>query len=696
MNFLINKEGSIGLEFLTNSILKRNNYNHLNFYGGQNLKTFNIIRFCQIIICFLLFFTFGGSCLVALEKNVEGNTLYVSVKGNNSWNGRYPTYQGGLDGPFRFPQKAARVVGAGDTVYIKAGTYPGLLIVNKHGTSSKWIVFRPYQNDTVTFDPYKDKYNFSARAIDVNACSYIKFDGIKMTDSNPLLDGGTWKEYSLNGKGLGHGASIVHNGCHHIKYSHCTIYHVAGSGFMSGPDSHHLEAIDNIFYDIGKSKRGYGLYWLGDYNIIRGNVFHDCYGRAINLWSSYSGKYPDRNLIEKNTCYNNGRLDYGKGWSGFPVGGEPRGTGILVGSNGRDNVVQNNICYGNLLYGIRIYSGQDYTKLINNTCYNNGKYGILLVKNLNGTIVRNNICFKNSWWEYRAFDNVTNTSLDHNIFGTNPDFIDPNNLNPNKRDYQLKPTSQAIDAGSALGAPANDYKGNLRPVDGNGDGIPATDIGAYEYVPNNTSNTRNTVTKNTVTKQTGSESNTLTVQSTATDAFLRDGINSDRNFGEKSYIHLKNSISGYQRVAVIGFDFSKLDDSAVITSAYLDLYYSNNNIGNDPVGETVEVNRLMQADWVEDQVTWDFYKDGNKWITPGGDFTVTGQATTVMPADFGFVRWTVTDQARYAQRNTSEKLQMLVKFASDVKHNSAAVFSSNNDKYNSAMRPKLIINYTTE
>ena len=50
-------------------------------------------------------------------------------------------------------------------------------------------------------------------------------------------------------------------------------------------------------------------------------------------------------------------------------------------------------------------------------------------------------------------------------------------------DYHLKTGSPVIDSGNNEGAPAEDIEGNLRPIDGNGDGTASTDMGAYEFVP---------------------------------------------------------------------------------------------------------------------------------------------------------------------------------------------------------------------
>lgn len=61
--------------------------------------------------------------------------------------------------------------------------------------------------------------------------------------------------------------------------------------------------------------------------------------------------------------------------------------------------------------------------------------------------------------------------------------VDPMFVNLPGGDYHLSPYSLCIDAGTNEGAPATDFDGIARPVDGDCDGVPTTDIGAFEYVP---------------------------------------------------------------------------------------------------------------------------------------------------------------------------------------------------------------------
>jgi hypothetical protein len=71
-----------------------------------------------------------------------------------------------------------------------------------------------------------------------------------------------------------------------------------------------------------------------------------------------------------------------------------------------------------------------------------------------------------------------------NPVGTNGNFsLTPGFLDPEVLDYRLRANSPAIDAGSNDGATTNDLDGVARPFDGDGNGIPVADAGAYEWIP---------------------------------------------------------------------------------------------------------------------------------------------------------------------------------------------------------------------
>ena len=68
--------------------------------------------------------------------------------------------------------------------------------------------------------------------------------------------------------------------------------------------------------------------------------------------------------------------------------------------------------------------------------------------------------------------------------GTGNVDVDPVYADPTAGDYRLLAGSGCIDTGDNLSASgASDLAGNLRIVDGDGDGNATVDMGAYEYIP---------------------------------------------------------------------------------------------------------------------------------------------------------------------------------------------------------------------
>jgi hypothetical protein len=77
--------------------------------------------------------------------SVSGRKLYVTKGGNDD-------HPGNESAPWATIGKAANTAGAGDTVYIKAGTYAERLIPSNSGSSDHRLVFRAFGNDRVTLD----------------------------------------------------------------------------------------------------------------------------------------------------------------------------------------------------------------------------------------------------------------------------------------------------------------------------------------------------------------------------------------------------------------------------------------------------------------------------------------------------------------------------------------------------------------
>lgn len=101
--------------------------------------------------------------------------------------------------------------------------------------------------------------------------------------------------------------------------------------------------------------------------------------------------------------------------------------------------------------------------------------------------------------------------------------------------------------------------------------------------------------------------------------------------------------------SLVKFDLSSIPTNAVVSSANLQLYDGAEDHSDNT--RTMRCYRIRRA-WVETEVTWNIWKTGNSWTTPGcGDTTNDREATDIgsisMPATevLGYVTITLTNSA---------------------------------------------------
>lgn len=387
---------------------------------------------------------------------VDNNATSCSTPSDNDYNPTTRSCGSGSYIVYNTIQGAANVVSAGDVIDVRAGTYTSALIRDKHGTSNSWITFQAHTGETVTIDPYRDNYRVD-NAFRFEGSSYIDVKGFLITDTNPYRGSKIYSEYST---GLGKDGIKITSSSSHIRIENNEVRYSPNMGILISPDNNYCEITNNSIHDVGWSKRGYGIYNEAEYTQIRGNIIANSYGYGIHTYSDTGA--PSNCVFEKNSVHGNGHNDYGKGYDGFPSGGETRGDGIILGGGAANTVIRNNIVYNNLTSGIRLISSSN-TSVFNNTVYHNTGVGINVGAYVSATI-ENNISYLNSGGNLLiGSGNTTKYNLSND-----PKFVDAAN-----GDFHLSSNSSAIDSGAVVPV-KDDYEGNARPYNG------AYDIGAYE------------------------------------------------------------------------------------------------------------------------------------------------------------------------------------------------------------------------
>ena len=98
------------------------------------------------LVSFSIIILFIGGWGIPGKVSAAGTTYYVALTGNDT------TGDGSETNPWRTIQKAANTMAAGDTVYIRAGTYPEQVTPLNSGSIGKYITYAAYPGDVVTID----------------------------------------------------------------------------------------------------------------------------------------------------------------------------------------------------------------------------------------------------------------------------------------------------------------------------------------------------------------------------------------------------------------------------------------------------------------------------------------------------------------------------------------------------------------
>lgn len=314
--------------------------------------------------------------------------IYVSTLGNDANAGTYAS-------PYATIQKAHDVAVAGDTIYVRGGTYnlTSTIQVTRDGASGNPITLINYPGETPILDGTSvpsGSYTASC-AIRLNNALYWTIDGLEVRHC---------PDFGVKVEGASHGFTFRRNNVHHIgvNASNVDIGSLSeGKGFFCIGSSTDLIVEYNDFHhctnDTGGNADGLQIATTGVGCTVRYNRSWSNMDDGFDFYMvTYAANQADY-IIQGNWAWGNGyQFDgvtpAGDG-AGFKLGGARSDS-----NNGAHQVYQN-VAWGNRVYGISSNGNDNALLIMNNTTYNNydadvgNEYNIYI--DSNNHILYNNI-----------------------------------------------------------------------------------------------------------------------------------------------------------------------------------------------------------------------------------------------------------------------------------------------------------------
>ncbi len=401
--------------------------------------------------------------------------------------------------PWLTVQHAVDSVGAGDTVYVKAGTYPEQVVVTASGSPGAEIVLAAWPGDEVTIDGAGVELPEWVGLLFVSGASHVRVSGLHVTNTGPwgtstgiqvedcshvVVEGNHTSHTASSGILVWSSTDILVDGnevedpmtlgadsrneC--ITVGRSTRVEVRSNHVHSNPNgrgegiclkdgSFEVTAHHNHVHDVPSV----GIYVdahavaTGDIEVSSNRV-HDVDGNGIAIASEQGG------LLERVRVANN--LSYHNRYLGVDVSSCCPDNGV-VDHPMRDLEIVNNSLWGNGWDGWGGGLGNGNTQI-------------------DGMVIRNNAVAGNLSFEIVMEEiDPSPWTIDHNLVGqwtgypgelcgSDCQVGDPLWVDPASGDFHLQAGSPAVDRGSSDLAPAADFDGVARPQG------EAVDIGALE------------------------------------------------------------------------------------------------------------------------------------------------------------------------------------------------------------------------
>lgn len=427
----------------------------------------------------------SASQTVSVLPEAFGTVYYVAT-GHSSASDSNP---GTESLPWKTISKANQTLVAGDTVYLKEGTYTSYIAPARSGTASERITYKAYGSDRVTIQNASygvlldgksyvtvegmnfynlDRFMYLQNSANHNIIAFCNFDQMR--------NGSDWAGSRIRGQSS-------HNWIHHCrfsKYGACVgtppngddsgvVLEIGNEESMTGtpptPDFSNYNLIENcVMYHGGHHVLGL----MGRYNVVRNNYLHnEGWSKARGnrtLYLNGSAEDTGWNLIEGN------RFGYTEAPCDATIA-----SGVQITSS--NNIIRQNMFYFNNLAGLEFsagsnyYQGMFYNHVYNNTFFRNSQTsepdpgnaavylaiwdGSLTIKY---NVFKNNLYFGHpkAYGVYRvsltdqtfANEYVGDTSGDPRFINASSAMGDP--MDGNYPDLQVSADSPCVDRGAAL------------------------------------------------------------------------------------------------------------------------------------------------------------------------------------------------------------------------------------------------------